>query len=139
MSTANSHSIPDLWPQEIVFTPVLSPLTILRHQAELLAEKSLGVLKAEVVTGGADKVVFHEFRLVAPSLDNYSRPLLIVRHDMDLPYPCSVLSDAFEQDHHDVDSPDQLMRSVARALSSGVTRSLINSLLARISEQADVK
>lgn len=135
MSSANSQSIPDLWPQEIVFTPVLSPLTILRHQAELLGEKSRGVLKAEVKTGGAGAELFHELRLIAPALDNYSKPLLEVRHASDLPYPCQVLSDAFEQDDHDVSSPDALMRAVARALSSGVTRSLINSLLARISEQ----
>ncbi len=136
MSAASSRVIPDLWPEEIVFTPTLSPLTILRHQAGILREKSRGVIEGEVLSSANGTDVSHELRLVAPSLDRYSRQLLRVNHHKDLPYPCKVISDSFEQDD-DVHSPDGLIESLSRALNSGITRSLIFSLLARIGERAE--
>jgi hypothetical protein len=134
MSTTDSQLIPDLWPKEIVFKPVLSPLTILRHQARILGEKSLGMLVAEVGTDDANRnFTTHELRLIAPALDGYTRPLLSVEHSPEFPYPCKLVSEGRSQV---ADSPGVLMDILSKALASPTTRSLIYSLLVRISEKA---
>jgi len=44
-----SIGIPDLWPDEVAFADVVSPLTILRHQAGQLRAKTKGLLEGEIV------------------------------------------------------------------------------------------
>jgi hypothetical protein len=135
MSTVNEQLIPDLWPKEIVFAPVLPPLAVLKHQAALLGEKSNGFLSAVVSSNSKGNMQRHELTLVVPSLDGYARPLLAITQEEGFAYPCTVHSDALGAGFDRCDTPDMLLNTLARVFASGKTRSLIFSLLARISEK----
>lgn len=137
MSTVNTSGIPDLWPEEIVFAPMLSPKTILQHQAELLGKKASGYLQAKVTTSFDDRDTVLELVLVAPTLDGYSRPILTLRYNSELPYPCFISSDALNSRETLCDDPRQLFDRLAKVFSAPMTRSLIFSLLARISEDSE--
>ncbi len=109
-----SVPVHDLWP-DIRAVPIVPPIAILREQAQLLAEKTGGLLHGEVtsaslpgvrrsvpsVTNAAEMSLsatasgpavdlVHTFHIVAPSLSNYRYSLLNVRHDYRL-YPAVVL------------------------------------------------
>jgi hypothetical protein len=105
-----SASIPDLWPEDIAVDSV-TPLAILNAQATKLAEKTKGLLEAEVTTHEEQEPVpqpgvvdvsrplskillVHEFDVIAPALQNYRHRIMSVKHSPELCYPCRIFSDA---------------------------------------------
>lgn len=156
MSSAASSVIPDLWPDEVKVTSVVSPIAILKHQAGLLARKTNGLLEAEVAsTNVGENFVEHELRLIVPALNRYATTLLSVRHNRERVYPCIVRSpDSYEgaaltigaairatfsdiPKDTELGSPTELIGELSKALSSTTTKSLIFSLLAQINESSE--
>jgi len=104
----------DLWPQDIDVESLIPPVVILREQASLLAERTRGLVRAEVESEekpAADVEGYladalrpesrieytHTLVLVTPALQSYRYVLISVRHDFQ-PYPCKAL---FHPDHPD--------------------------------------
>src|SRR5439155_23788332 len=72
-------TIPDLWSDDITVN-VVTPLVILRKQAQLLTQKTKGVLEAHVHTIGGDAgLTRHEFDIYAPAL-GYRERLFTATH-----------------------------------------------------------
>lgn len=82
--------IPNLWPTETVSVNTLSPLAILRTQAENLTNLTQGLLIGEVITDDRqEEGVYHHFDMIAPALDGYRHRILTVKHDPSMLYPVS--------------------------------------------------
>src|SRR5215510_13181875 len=89
-----SQNIQSLWSPDIKAT-VLSPLTILKGQAEALALQTGGVLLAEIVEYREEDNVSLSFDLVAPALQGSRHRILRVIHQEGLPYPAKVEAELF--------------------------------------------
>lgn len=135
-----STSLRDLWPDDLAPASVASPLAVLRHQAQLLKQKTKGELEArtdaEPVANG--ERLRHVFLLEAPSLQRAGYRLLSVEHGRDLVYPAVIdAGGGIGQ----VVCPDQahLERVLADVFKSDLTRAVVHSLLAMAHETRDVK
>jgi hypothetical protein len=140
----------DLWPDDIRLDP-LSPLKILRHQAERLSERTRGLLTAEVLTtteptdseylAPSGKETVHRFEITVPKLKGYRYQMFECRHDSEQIYPVYIEAD----DNHEIDTDDEtaatqdeLMLILRKLFASKQHRGVITSLLTRIAE-ADTK
>ncbi|KPA09970.1 hypothetical protein MHK_009824, partial [Candidatus Magnetomorum sp. HK-1] len=83
----------NLWPDEVGTTTIVSPVAILREQAELLGEKMKNIVAAEVSSfdSSTDSIIYH-FYIVAPTLGNYRYRLFTVSHNVTL-YPLEIYVD----------------------------------------------
>jgi hypothetical protein len=79
----------DLWPSDLGLETIVTPVSILRTQANLLGERTRGMLVGEVQTWTTGDIVRHALNVVVPALDNYKYTLLKVHHPVML-YPVFV-------------------------------------------------
>lgn len=133
----------DLWPDEIRVEP-LTPLRILRIQAERLRDKTQGRLVAEIVTTqkgspvrtpeewGPEEV--HRFEIVAKALNDYRHQLAVCVHQSDFAYPVLVVADTLPDDGKLASSQDEFLQLMRGLLNAKSTVALIESLMARIAE-----
>ncbi|MCH8828670.1 MAG: hypothetical protein IID45_03730 [Planctomycetes bacterium] len=128
-----------LWPEDVEVEDVLTPLTILKFQADELKKRTNGRLRAEIETAVEDSDVTHLFDVIAPSLNNYRIRLLTVCHNCDRVYPAKVQSDAIKltwRQSSAAPTQSEFSDLIGKILQSDFTRSLVQSLLARISEKS---
>lgn len=91
-----ADTIPDLWLSSELKTTVLTPIAILRTQANLLGQKTQGLLVGDVrVTSGEKGQVILSFDVIAPALNSYRYNLLSVRHTKDASYPAAISAQIF--------------------------------------------
>lgn len=143
-----SVTIPDLWPDVVTVSEVLTPCAVLKYQAGQLRKRSKGLLEAEVITEDRDKTTHHFLELVAPALDRYRFRLLDAWHGYDFVYPVTVHSTV--KDEKPATLPEVLVRAIAadsgppvaatqeeflkligEILGSNKAKSLIQSLIAK--------
>lgn len=89
-------AIPDLWPDEVAVTDVLTPSAIMRYQAGQLREKTKSLLEGEVQTAENEGWKLHSFDLLAPALNRYRYRLFSARHRKEMVYPVIVESPCLE-------------------------------------------
>lgn len=140
-----ANSIPNLWPPATVSVDIVSPLAILRTQAQNLTEMTKGLLAGEVtsVDEGPD-VVVHQFEVVAPALNKYRHRILSVKHNRNLVYPVYfdtptslasiVATVAKGSATNKADTEAEFLEALTGVLNSRVVLSVISSLIARINE-----
>jgi hypothetical protein len=148
-----ADEIPDLWPDEFK-VDVQTPVTVLRVQAQALARKTRGILKAEVETEVWQKDYSqHRFVVIAPAVNGLRQTLVTVRNEKDLPYPATVYSPAINglivahfvspgsggPGSTDVFDEDELKRTLGLVLGSKEVRAVIISLIARSNEASTAK
>lgn len=130
--------IPDLWPDEIAKTDILTPLAILRIQANHLQVKTRGLIQAEVRTltdKSKERDIYH-FDLVAPALDGYTIRLFKADHKTLLVYPIEFQWPHFDNgDDVSASSPDEVYRILQRIFRSDETKSMVMSLIAQSNEK----
>lgn len=127
-----SDGIPDLWPEYVTFTNVLTPLAILRFQASQLRRKTKNILEGEIVSEQREQdQVYHHLDLIAPALDRYRYRLLSASHNPQDVYPVAV--QWFDHDE-EVSSQEELTSKLQQIFENASTRSLIQSLFARSNE-----
>jgi hypothetical protein len=79
----------NLWPSDLELETIITPVSILRTQANLLGERTRGMLVGEVKTWTKGDTIHHALDVVVPALENYRYRLLKVHHSMAL-YPVFV-------------------------------------------------
>jgi len=126
-------TIPSLWPDDIK-TDVLTPLAILRTQANALRQATRGLLEARVNSLTEDDREVHQLDIVAPALD-YEHRILTVSHNKDLVYPAHVVLKGLPI--AEVANDDQLMEKLREYLATIPVRSVISSLIARSNEHTN--
>lgn len=83
----------NLWPNNISETNDVSPVSLLREQANLLGEKTKNLVVADVSRGSFDNQNFvYHFYIVAPTLNNYRYRLFTVEHGIEM-YPLTIYMD----------------------------------------------
>jgi hypothetical protein len=132
----------DLWPEQIATVERRAPVIILREQASLLANKTKGIVEAEVVAGDAPAAFAYDFVIVAPALGGYRYRLFRMRHDVTF-YPCEIEfeSGGFEQVRCNfrllspsglrVESEEELLRALKEIFASDKTMQVIQAILAQ--------
>jgi len=79
----------DLWPSDLGLETIVTPVSLLRTQANLLGERTRGMLVGEVKTWTTGDTIHHALDVVVPALDDYKYRLLKVHHPAML-YPVFV-------------------------------------------------
>src|SRR5436305_5334298 len=126
--------IPDLWPAD--FGPMkVTPVAILREQAEFLTRKTAGAGRGSVLTTGAqDGGFLHTFLVQVPSLGGYTYALFTVYHGLSF-YPAKILSSPVS-DELTVTSEADFVDQLRRVLSGPPTLEIINALLSQAQPSA---
>jgi len=82
----------DLWPDDIVKSPIKAPVAILREQAKFLERKTKGLVQAVIVPSAQSKEskeFNYKFDLVSPSMSGTHYRLFAVAYDIQL-YPATI-------------------------------------------------
>ena len=126
-----ANSVDDLWGSTIFPTAGEgSPLGLLLQQAGYLAEKTQGVVAADVVTSGLpDGAFLHSFDLVVPALDGVVYTLFRVRASLD-GYPARV---SWQDRWHEAKDLNELTGLVKTILRDDGTRRKVSQLMAMVS------
>jgi hypothetical protein len=155
-TTAIPEKIPDLWPDDIR-ADLRTPLAILRAQGNLLVRRTQGILEADVLTAQNEGSVQHNLDVIAPGVGYYRKTVIAARHQYDLPYPVTVISEAFvpKREFPAVPSPavvrslvlgaapenereaatqEEFINLVREVLQSGYVKAIVQSLVARTNE-----
>lgn len=132
---SQEKEMPDLLPWDFAPQEVLAPESILKHQAELIGQKSGGRLRGEVERTEAEEDLTLGLLVVAPLLD-YAVRLLSCRHQRVLPYPTTVYSDAFSYPKY-ANVENEFRKLIKEVLASNYARSVFQSLIARIGDRTD--
>jgi hypothetical protein len=121
--------IPDLWPAH--FGPLkVTPVAILREQAEFLTRKTEGVLRGAIQTTGAqDGGFLHTFLVQVPSLGGYTYGLFTVHHGLSF-YPAKILGSPLPGDLV-ATSEAEFMDRLRQVFSAAPTQEVVNALLSQ--------
>jgi hypothetical protein len=132
-----SQNIESLWSPDIKAT-VMSPLTILKGQAEALALQTNGVLLAEITPEEIEEGrISLSFDLVAPALHGSRHRIMKVLHTENLPYPAWIEAEVFDDTeigYVSASSDHEFIRLVKKVLRSSPVLSVAQSLVARANE-----
>jgi hypothetical protein len=124
-----AEQIPDLWPADFGQKKV-TPVAILREQAEFLARRTQGMLRGWVRTvGGLDGGFLHTFLIQVPSLGNYSYELLTVEHPLSL-YPAKIHTSVVASPLTAA-SDTEFLNQLRQVFSAAPTLEIINALLSQ--------
>src|SRR3989442_14722873 len=114
---SQDKKLPDLLPWDFAPDYVLTPERILKHQAELIGQKSGARLTAEVEHSEDDKLTEFGFVVNAPVL-NYAVRLFRCWHKKGLPYPTTVEFREFTGGTKSADSEKEFRELIQNAFES---------------------
>ena len=134
-----SESFEGFWPDDLPLPGIRTPIAVLRQAAGELAQISKGMFEAEVESDEIEELdqAIHRMILIAPGLGRYSRSILEIQHHLDLAYPCLVI-DLYEgSDPYNCATEQVLVRTIRKLLASEGVRSMMYSLVAKMSTTAE--
>ena len=120
-----------LWGNLPEVKDIRTPKMVLLVQANALQKITQGGLDCEVATTACGTGITNVMRIVAPSLGNYSVPLVVVMHKL-IVYPCSIESPFLKNEQKQCSNEDELETSLKEILQAKKTHKLITDLLAQI-------
>jgi hypothetical protein len=116
----------DLWPDFAPATEPNGPLTLLREQADVLARKTKGIVKAEVEKFWISDWQFYvSFDLLSPLLGAYRYKLL------EMSYPPSYYPLEIKFDGRSIKVADEqsFLIELGRVLSSAKTKQIVETIM----------
>src|SRR5262245_10540273 len=117
-------TIPDLWPADFG-SVALSPVAILREQAELLTRKTEGAVRGQVRPGsGGEGQFIHTFLATVPQLDGYTYELFSVQHGIPF-YPVTLATSPTNEGRRTANSHEAFLEALKQVLHSPETVSVI--------------
>jgi hypothetical protein len=129
----------DLWPAIATPTKAGFPVAILREQAEVLQNKTNGLVTAEVRSGTGvpltsgelgEQYIFHAFYLVAPLLENYMYRLFTVEHPkLEQVYPLLIKDSPVGEIK--VDTEEDFVEALRKIFADDKTQRIIQALMAQ--------
>ena len=145
----------DLWPEDIGYSDMKSPLTILKEQASILGSKTKNLVNAEVriadimdiklqnlnvkhsVEDNTKYDFSYNFYITAPALNNYRYRLFTIFFDIGL-YPVNFMLDGEIQKQicplkkpTKANSESEFMQILGHIFNSDRTRTIISSLISQ--------
>ena len=124
----------NLWGEISVDEKLETPVSILRSQAVTLNKVTKGLLDGRVVQVSKGDSLIYEFRMISPSLGNYSVSILKIAHDMAL-YPVAVLNE-FTGRRAEAHDPESMKEALKTVLQSDEVRRIVRGLVAQAVEPA---
>jgi len=124
----------DLWGALPDVGNLRTPSVVLKEQAELLKEKTKGLLVGEIRPSQQGTRFSYELQIVAPTLAQYKYAVLSVTHDIGF-YPL-VLRDARTTVKETCTDEAEFVSALRVALTSESTRDVIARLLTHIKAEA---
>src|ERR1700757_1172312 len=115
----------DLWPSNIADTTLVTPVSILKEQAELLGQKTRQLVKGEVGTGATGHLFVHAFFLAAPTL-GYRYELFRASHGVSF-YPLNL---TYLNNNTQIKSEAELKEKLKEIFSAQHTVNTVQSILA---------
>ena len=126
----------NLWGKLPIEEKIETPVSILRSQAVALNKATKGLLDARVAPMKAEGELCFEFRIVVPSLGNYSATILEIRHEMAL-YPVSIFADGIGG--YAAADGNQFKEVLKTILQSELVRRTITGLMAQARDSVAAK
>lgn len=123
-----------LWP-DIEGGEKESPVSILKEVASEVYDLTDGLLDAKVTTTYHNERMQHKLFILAPSMDDYSYELMIVKHAVSM-YPVSVQywdTDG-EEVHKEAETKEKYLEVLEEALKSDETKRIIEALMTQSQE-----
>lgn len=126
----------------------LSPIVVLRHVAQQLTERTKGLLVGQTSSSVNGENEIHEFFVFVSMLDNYRYRLFYVVHKLKQVYPVFVCSPIVAESDPENESgsffptangQDEFTALVTRVLNAKETKSVIQSLIARVNDKQDLR
>ncbi|PJZ64073.1 hypothetical protein CH371_20070 [Leptospira wolffii] len=99
----------DLWGDIDLSSQENEPLELLKYQANILSEKTSGIIAGEIDTTTDDDIIFYTFNLIVPFLDNYQYALFKVATGLQ-PYPIFIYDNSNPKDAIRVQSKKKVPR-----------------------------
>ena len=154
MTTNTLEAVVDLWPEDLELDDIVPPVTILKQQAVLLGKKTKNLLEGQVTTfsaaggmmgslsqplvvGGSGKfsitnsavqtTLFHNFDLVASTLNGYKYTLFSASHNINM-YPVSI---AYDDQRIECSTEQEFLQALKSIFNSDETRRVISALIAQ--------
>ena len=130
-------AIDDLWGELPDVEKIKTPFVILKEQAELLTEKTGGLLVGEVSQNrsiGRDGFC-HTLYIVTPSLNNYRYELLTINYEIEL-YPLR-LKKADKESVSCADE-DEFKKELEKIFKSQETQNVISKLLVHVNGSVNI-
>ncbi|HYR59662.1 MAG TPA: hypothetical protein VEO95_13570 [Chthoniobacteraceae bacterium] len=124
----------NLWGEIPLDEKIETPLSILKAQAVALNKVTKGILDGRVVQTSSDDNLIYEFRIVAPTLGNYSATILKISHDIAL-YPVFVIDD-FSGGYTRAPNSEALKEALKSIFQSEPVRRIVRGLAAQATETA---
>jgi hypothetical protein len=129
MTTEESY-----WPTDLVDEVPQTPLDIMNLQAAALGKRTGNLVIAKVITEPEGDTFYHNFLLVAPTLD-YSYSLFFIQHGIDL-YPAYVGDSYFSlqreaTQNKEIANEDELKTFLKSRLSEERTVRIVRNLLSQ--------
>jgi hypothetical protein len=128
MTTEESY-----WPTDLVDEVPQTPLDIMNLQAAALGKRTGNLVIAKVITEPEGATFYHNFLLVAPTLD-YSYSLFALQHKIDL-YPAYVGDSYFDLQtgatKNKIANEDELKAFLKSRLSDERTVRIVRNLLSQ--------
>jgi hypothetical protein len=124
--------IPTLWPADKVSLDIVSPLAILKMQANALTTLTKGLLVGRVKSYDKEDQQRHQLQVFAPVIE-VTYTLLEVFHDKHKPYPVSISGSGLLAAGY-ASTESRFIELLSVALSSDGTLGVINSAIAESNE-----
>lgn len=124
----------DLWGDLPEVESLRTPLVILKEQAELLQEKTEGLLVGQIKSAQDVTRFVYDFFIIAPTLNNYAYHLLTVMHDLGF-YPLQLIDRQVGRKFKQCSSEKELKQGLREIFSSEKSKAVISKLLTHIGSQ----
>jgi hypothetical protein len=122
----------DLWGNLPEIKTLRTPLVILKEQAELLQEKTDGLLVGHVKLSQDGTRFLYIFSIIAPTLNNYTYHLLTVMHDIGF-YPLTLVDNqGMGKEYSD---EEQYKKGLRNIFISEDIQNVISKLLTHVMSQ----
>lgn len=122
----------DLWGDLPKAETLRTPLVILKEQAELLEQKTGGLLVGQIGGKQSGTGFQYQFSIVAPTLNNYSYSVLIISHDIGF-YPVTVEDPQGWASDITCSNVDEYKAALKAIFSKQEVQDVISKLLTHIS------
>lgn len=119
----------NLWGDLGALTTVKPPAVILKEQAEILTEKTKGLLRGEALKKTEGTWFEFDLNIVVPRMGNYTTTVLKIRYPLDF-FPL-VIYDKVNEVKHECEGEESFVESLGRVLQSGGVRRILSSLISQ--------
>jgi len=124
-------AIKNLWGEIDNLPQIKPPVSILKEQSQMLEKMTKGLLVGKIVSNSKDNEFEYTFYINAPSLNNYTYPILMIYHEITL-YPVTI--EILHKKERMIECKDieEFEAKLGNIFSSPEIRKVISGLLSQI-------